>query len=399
MKLGDEVSALFARSGCTDDMDLPDTEQEVFNSIESRVEELAKALAVELLEESTVEVPIYLVDTTVHFAKLSKMFHFHDAIDNDDGEKAESVSPRPGCLFLLLSLLHGQEGELVAKMAAAKVIEKLSVEMNEAWVSLDEDARAALLSVPSESDGEPKKVGEWTTNTSRWRALDGIPSSMLRPVLRQKLPPAGSTFFASRTGANFEPLTGPYIPDHEKRNDEKTNDSDGQVFVEEWLIPEAKRVLGALEELCRDVASEVGGIEVHTPPLKTAIRIAEKCGGIGEIEADHNLHEFPQQASNVDVARVMMKVRTPCELLAALEALRKKGKVLRIKNRFGNENGVKDMLLNLEVDGVIVEVQMGLLSLIEVRQKMHKFYNVARSEGAFELVKCQKVEKYWLEEK
>ena len=39
------------------------------------------------------------------------------------------------------------------------------------------------------------------------------------------------------------------------------------------------------------------------------------------------------------------------------------------------------MLLNLDIDGVYCEVQIGLATLVAVRRRMHRFYGVVRSIG------------------
>ena len=48
------------------------------------------------------------------------------------------------------------------------------------------------------------------------------------------------------------------------------------------------------------------------------------------------------------------------------------------------------MLLNLKLDGVYCEVQIGLAPLVEIRRKMHKFYNVVRSGGHRALISAAK---------
>ena len=52
--------------------------------------------------------------------------------------------------------------------------------------------------------------------------------------------------------------------------------------------------------------------------------------------------------------------------------------------------GYRDMLLNLDVEGVFCEVQIGLSALVAVRRRMHKFYGVVRSIGDERLIAMAK---------
>ena len=66
-----------------------------------------------------------------------------------------------------------------------------------------------------------------------------------------------------------------------------------------------------------------------------------------------------------------------------LAAVRRRARVVRLKNRFLHSPGFgyRDMLLNVDMDGHVCEIQMGLLPLVAVRRRMHKYYGVIRSGG------------------
>ena len=170
-------------------------------------------------------------------------------------------------------------------------------------------------------------------------------------------------------------------------------------YTNHFLIPAAKRVLPLLIFAAKRVAAALGlsaEEAVHTPALKTAKRMAEKAGstaGPAARLADHYQHEFPRQASNCDVARIMLVVQTPAQLLQAHSLFKQQCEVARVKNRFSPEAplyGYRDMLLNLTIDGIYVEVQLGISALVKVRRKMHKFYGVVRSIGSRPLASMAK---------
>ena len=126
---------------------------------------------------------------------------------------------------------------------------------------------------------------------------------------------------------------------------------------------------------------------VYVPPLKTMQRMDEKAGvglALGlDAEADHALHEYPRQASNVDVARIMLILPSPSHVIEALALFKSQTNVVRVKNRFSAPTpaGLRDLLLNLCIDGVYCEVQVGITTLVAVRRKMHSYYGICRSIG------------------
>ena len=48
------------------------------------------------------------------------------------------------------------------------------------------------------------------------------------------------------------------------------------------------------------------------------------------------------------------------------------------------------MLLNLRIEGIYVEVQIGIAALVAVRRSMHKYYGVVRSTGTSSLIAMAK---------
>jgi len=188
-----------------------------------------------------------------------------------------------------------------------------------------------------------------------------------------------------------------YVPFDFDLNQAATLDREGHAYVEEYLLPAARRVLPQLQAAVRRVA-EAEGLDpdsaVRTPPLKTMKRMSEKAGigaARGAGEADHLLHEYPRQASNVDVARVMLILPSPAHVVRAVALFKAQCDVVRLKNRFARPSGgLRDILLNLCIDGVYCEVQVGIGTLVAVRRKMHKYYGVVRSIGAGPLVLMSK---------
>ena len=309
---------------------------------------------------------------------------------------------------LQLLALHGTKGEGAARRAAAAECERLGAEMDAAWRALPLPGRRSLMALPWENDPPPAAVGTWTRGTSRQNG-----EAILRPALRQVVPPELG-YEAASFRACFAVDAG----------EDKGDSGDlGQAFVERSLLPAARRVLPLLEAAARRVAAQLregqeedeeegvegreegsgaaaaaqgGRCEVRVPPLKTKARMDEKAG-FGEArhgaDPDHLLHEYPRQASNVDVARVMLVVATPAQAVRALALFKETCEVARVKNRFSPEAplyGYRDILLNLRIDGVYCEVQIGLAPLVAVRRKMHKFYGIVRSTGTKPLISLAK---------
>jgi hypothetical protein len=328
----------------------------------TELEDLRKRM-VQLVLETPVAVQRFVVLTTVRLAQVAKAF--------EAGEEASEAACDAAIIArcqnadLQLLFLHGAKGDGAAKIAATAECERLGGEMDTAWFAFPEAEREALRSLPWENDPEPVEVGLWEKGYPK-RQLETDP--ILRPHLRQDVP--------AELG---------YAPDNYGATMDNTGDAnDGQKYVTGHLLPAARRVLPQLEAAVNMVARALGANPkecVFVPPLKTKVRMEEKAGvgvagftGVGE-HADHFYHEYPRQASNVDVARVMLVVQSPTEAIQAHATFKEKSEVVRVKNRFAPEAplyGYRDMLMNLKIDGVYCEVQVGLAPLVAVRRKMHK---------------------------
>ena len=343
----------------------------------AREEKLAQLSArmVELAPCATAAAQQHVVRVTVRLAQLVKAFE----AGKDGMSKAAGAVVKRQSALIQLRYLHGREGEGPAKHCATAECARLGDEMDEAWFAFVEEERRALMAEPWENDPEPAVVGTWTFETGDTEQWD---KPVLRPQLRQYVPPELG-----------------YVAGNVEASEEATGELSelGSRYVEEHLLPEARRVLPLLEAAVRRVAVALGpASDVRVPPLKTLLRMSEKAG-VGAAafagEADHLLNEYPRQASNVDVARVMLVVPTPPQVQQALALFKQQCEVARVKNRFSPEAplyGYRDMLLNLKIDGVYCEVQLGLAPLVAVRRKMHKFYGVVRSIGMKPLISMAK---------
>jgi hypothetical protein len=294
------------------------------------------------------------------------------------GWAPQRMVARHQAAFYLLWVLHGFKSEGAARAAAVAECGRLGAEMDAAWRGFPEAEREALRALPWENDGEPAQAGTWR---KRHGAAGQEGQPILRPPLRQAVDPALG-----------------YVPDSFARTREKTGDDKlGAAYVRGTLLPAAERALPLLEAAARAIAGQLGGgAVVRTPPLKTQRRMDEKAGvGFRQAHADHFLHEYPRQASNVDVARVMLVVPTPALAVRAHALFKSRCEVLRVKNRFSPDApqyGYRDMLLNLRLEegGMIVEAQIAVASLVVVRRKMHRYYGIVRSIGMEPLITMAK---------
>jgi len=83
----------------------------------------------------------------------------------------------------------------------------------------------------------------------------------------------------------------------------------------------------------------------------------------------------------------MLILPSPAHVVRAVALFKAQCDVVRLKNRFARPSGgLRDILLNLCIDGVYCEVQVGIGTLVAVRRKMHKYYGVVRSIGTGPLV-------------
>ena len=171
----------------------------------------------------------------------------------------------------------------------------------------------------------------------------------------------------------------------------------GNRYVSEHLLPAARRALPKLATAVHTVAQALGlaSTSVYVPPLKRVDRIRELCHddeGEGGTRSPHYFHEYPKQASNVDVARAMLVLEHAAQVREALLLFKQDGNrrcfaVVRVLNRFASESGSMRMLsLNLEIDGHFVEVQLALASLVAVRRKRHKYHGLMCGGGYMALI-------------
>jgi hypothetical protein len=316
-----------------------------------------------------VDVQQHLVLTVVRLAQVCRGFEV--------GMHAEAAPPPAMAAvawsaYYQLTILYGFKGEGPVKGAAEAECERLGGEMDEAWAQFPAEQRAKLMALPWENDPEPSEVGTWGTDPEEKLLHDSTRGHpILRPHLRQIVP--------AELG---------YVADSWEGSQRGTGDEQNDVgrrFVEEVLLPQSRRVLPLLEAAAQRVSQDLGVGTVCVGPLKTDLRMDEKAGNIhGVADADHKQHEFPKQASNVDVARLLFELPDPAALCEAHTRLKAQQKVVRVKNRFSPESplyGYRDMLLNFDIDGVFCEMQLGLTPLVAVRKKMHRYYGLVRSTG------------------
>ena len=308
---------------------------------------------------------------------------------------------------LVLTWLHGDahSGPGPAKIAASHCMRALGARMAAAWAALAAAERRALRRLPPLNDAPPACVGVWSAGNEH----AGLP--VLRPALRQPVPPE-------------------YVPADYNGNGAATGDWQGRRYTAGHLLPAARAARRTLREVARRVVqtlvSEFGGgggggggsgsssegaaveATLYMPPLKEVLLVEARAGlrtvlgdsAYGGV-ATHAQHEFPRQASNVDVARCTIVLPTAAQLLRALELLRGQShRVARIENGFadgtggaeegGGEQqqqqqqqqqhqlGYRDLALYLCIDGAYVELRLALAPLVAVRRQMHKCVGVSR---------------------
>jgi hypothetical protein len=316
-----------------------------------------------MLATSPVDVQEHLLLTTVRIAQVAKNFEV-GMLAGDHEHQTEAMYWNA---YYQLTILFGFSGQGPAKIAAESKLCRLGLEMDAAWQACNVADRSELAALPWVNDGEPAEIGVWEKETDD---ASEHGKAIVRAPLRQHVPPELG-----------------YIADDWRASLAATGDDTfdcGRKYCEEYLLPESKRVLPILQAGLEKVTRDMGTGQVFVPPLKTTRRMDEKCGNIAGSEADHMFTEFPRQACNVDVARVMLELSEPQEVIHAHHMISEQMTVVRVKNRFSPDNplyGYRDMLLNVEIDGVFAECQIGITPLIVVRRKMHKWYGLVRSNG------------------
>jgi hypothetical protein len=125
-------------------------------------------------------------------------------------------------------------------------------------------------------------------------------------------------------------------------------------------------------------------------PKKTEARGWQKVRS----SSDYADLPFPQAAHLLDIERMQIQFADPYSLAVFYAYLTKQSDlpVLRAKNRF-EENSesdgaaleYRDVLVNVKIDDMIVEIQLALANLAELKALMHPYYKIVRSSGPNEI--------------
>lgn len=138
------------------------------------------------------------------------------------------------------------------------------------------------------------------------------------------------------------------------------------------LYQQAKDAQPDLNQLTKEIASQLGGEALIPKTLKSRERAIEK------INADYD----GDVSRITDLARSSVIFETEYQVLQALDILQQDMKVIRIKNRFQNPvNGYRDVLLNIRMPNQhIVEMQLHLRHILEVKYEFgDKLYQEIRT--------------------
>jgi hypothetical protein len=127
-----------------------------------------------------------------------------------------------------------------------------------------------------------------------------------------------------------------------------------------------------LTELTQAVASELGGHVVIPEKLKGRARAEEKIG------SDYQ----GENARITDLARSSIEFDHPRQIEAAVQRIRERAEVVRIKDRFKNPvEGYRDVMMNVRMPhGHVVEIQLHLKAILEVKNGPgHALYEQIRT--------------------
>ncbi|MEO6950362.1 MAG: DUF4157 domain-containing protein, partial [Polyangia bacterium] len=137
------------------------------------------------------------------------------------------------------------------------------------------------------------------------------------------------------------------------------------------LYTEAEKAHESLARATNEIASDVGGRPMVPSKLKGRARALEKIAS-----------DYGGDASRlVDLSRSTIVCEREEQVYQALHELESRYKVLRIKDRIATPvGGYRDILVNLEVEGHVVEVQLHLEAVLEAKNGAgHKLYEEVRS--------------------
>jgi len=115
-------------------------------------------------------------------------------------------------------------------------------------------------------------------------------------------------------------------------------------------------------------------------PLKSKARCIEKV----ETEYDGDFSRL------IDIVRASIVVADEDQLICVAKAL-KNEKIIRLKNRFKEPlfTGYSDALYNVEIEGVICEVQLHVSAIVAHKEENHKYYEYFRSFFAGNFGACE----------
>jgi hypothetical protein len=147
----------------------------------------------------------------------------------------------------------------------------------------------------------------------------------------------------------------------------------GQGEVLRGLYERAARLKGEFDRIGREVADLVGG-ELQAPALKGSARAVEKIND-----------DYAGNASNVkDLLRATVVVDNLDQARQAAALLQERfktvGKVRDLLDpSIETVDGYRDVKMNVQLDGLIAEMQVNLREMAAAKEKMHVFYEERRS--------------------
>lgn len=142
-------------------------------------------------------------------------------------------------------------------------------------------------------------------------------------------------------------------------------------------LARAKAAKPEFDATVKAIADAVG-VEARLPGLKKAGRTEEKL--VTETRRNQGGTLAPQNLW--DLLRATVVVATPADVAAAIEAVKQKFEVVRVKDRFATptDAGYRDVLINVRLpDGLVAEVQINIPSMIKAKSSGHKLYAMTRS--------------------
>eukprot|EP00957_Ditylum_brightwellii_P177201 13498971-Ditylum_brightwellii.AAC.1 len=91
----------------------------------------------------------------------------------------------------------------------------------------------------------------------------------------------------------------------------------------------------------------------------------------------------------VDIVRASIVVTDEDQLISVADALKER-EVVRLKNRFKEPlfNGYCDALYNIEIDGIVCEVQLHINAIVVHKDESHTYYECFRSFFAGNVNEC-----------